>query len=464
MPTPLDMPHTASALLRLPADSMTHPPHAESPDGPAEDAPSLQAPASQTTATHEAELAARRAQEQAERLREIVGELGEDIAGPLTDALERLLDFGETGRLNRAGLRAIRQAVERAREAGMISQQLARLHRGVGLSPERLHLTHMLQNVLAHRARELHSRGIQVVQQLDPVEVVADASLLFALLNTIVDWALRHTHGPVHLQVDRQAWPPHGRLLCRFACVPADAPASGQPPAPLDGLLWRLVDESARALELHAQRRVEGHQAVLEVIFPRTVDPLLDPPRPVAPVASVTAAARAPAPMAAANDTGGVAGAAIGGAIGAAPRADAGADSGDTASGFLSSFNSRPLAGSHVLVVASRRDLRVQVREAIRDMGLVVDFVTSIDDAAEFCRESLPHAIIVESVLKGPKLQQLMHDIRAEVPEFVFIEVEEEGTTFQISSVSPTGWARVGRDALASALPSALVYELTRTM
>lgn len=97
-------------------------------------------------------------------------------------------------------------------------------------------------------------------------------------------------------------------------------------------------------------------------------------------------------------------------------------------------------------------------------MGLVVDFVTSVDECADFCRESLPHAIVVESVLKGPRLQQLMHDIRAEVPEFVFIEVEEEGSAFQISSVSPSGCARVGRDALAASLPSALVYELTRVM
>lgn len=418
------MPHTAPPLLAaapLPDTSAT-------PDA-ANDASQAEA----------ARVAARRAEQQAERLRQTVAQIGQDIAGPLTDALERLLDFGQTGKLDRAGLRAIREAVEQARQAGMISQQLARLTAGVGQAPERLHLTHTLQNVLAHRARELHARGVQVVQQLDPVEVVVDAPLLFALLNAVLDWAVAATQGAVQLRVDRQAWPAHGRLICRFACMPADC-AGGTPLPALDSLLWRLVDESSRALGLLVQRSLDGPQAVLELVFPRTIDPLLD-----APVDAAVAARP-----------------------GAVPPSMTAADNGDAAEeaagGFVSSLNSKPLAGSHVLVVASRRDMRVQIREAIRDMGLVVDFVTSVEECADFCRESLPHAIVVESVLKGPKLDQLMHGIRAEVPEFVFIEVEEEGSAFQISSVSPTGCARVGRDALAASLPSALVYELTRVM
>lgn len=422
------MPHTAPPLLAaapLPDTSAT-------PDA-ANDASQAEA----------ARVAARRAEQQAERLRQTVAQIGQDIAGPLTDALERLLDFGQTGKLDRAGLRAIREAVEQARQAGMISQQLARLTAGVGQAPERLHLTHTLQNVLAHRARELHARGVQIVQQLDPVEVVVDAPLLFALLNAVLDWAMGATQGAVQLRVDRQAWPAHGRLICRFACMPADR-AGGTPPPALDSLLWRLVDESGRALGLVVQRSLDGPHAVLEIVFPRTIDPLLD----AADDAAVAARPGAPA-----------------GAPATVPTLVQAADGSDDApSGFVSSLNSKPLAGSHVLVVASRRDMRVQIREAIRDMGLVVDFVTSVEECADFCRESLPHAIVVESVLKGPKLDQLMHGIRAEVPEFVFIEVEEEGSAFQISSVSPTGCARVGRDALAASLPSALVYELTRVM
>ena len=36
---------------------------------------------------------------------------------------------------------------------------------------------------------------------------------------------------------------------------------------------------------------------------------------------------------------------------------------------------------------------------ALRDMGLIIDFVSSIEEAAAFCREGLPHAIVVEALL-----------------------------------------------------------------
>src|SRR5437773_1226644 len=49
--------------------------------------------------------------------------------------------------------------------------------------------------------------------------------------------------------------------------------------------------------------------------------------------------------------------------------------------GFGLTSNSKPLAGSHVLVVASRREMRVRVRDAIRHMGLVIDLVSSLDEA-----------------------------------------------------------------------------------
>ena len=121
-------------------------------------------------------------------------------------------------------------------------------------------------------------------------------------------------------------------------------------------------------------------------------------------------------------------------------------------------------AGSHILVVAARRDLRLLIRESVKSMGLVVDFVSSVTEATQFCREALPHAIVFESNLRGQRFDHLVAGIRKEVPEFVVIEVLEEGHAFDISTVSATGMARVGREALLQSLPSALVYELSRTM
>ena len=106
--------------------------------------------------------------------------------------------------------------------------------------------------------------------------------------------------------------------------------------------------------------------------------------------------------------------------------------------------------------------MRVRVRDAIRHMGLVIDLVSSVDEAHDFCREGLPHAIIVEGILNGERLRQLRAQICAELPDFPFVEIIEEGSAFAMSGFGGASMGRVGRDALESALPSVLMFELTR--
>lgn len=356
------------------------------------------------------------------RWRELVTQIGQEIASPLTAALERVTTLIATGRIDRAGLRALRDEIEHARNAGMICQQLSRLAGGrVAQSHEKVHLTHTLQSVLAHRAREMQAHGTQVKQVLQPVEVIADAPLLFGLLNALLDWSMSCAHGSIDFTIDTKPWPAYGRLVCRFPYRPldeAERQSIGHPTAELDSLVWRLLEHTAHAIGLTLLRDKDGAHIQLTLEFPRTINPLLESIQPTSA----------------------------------------------SASDFVDSVNSKPLAGSHVLVISSRRDTRVQVREAIKHMGLVVDFVSSVEEAIEFCSDGLPHAIVIESVLKGARFKQLAADIRKEVPEFVFIEIDENGADFQISTVSTSGHARLGRDAIMSALPSALIYELTRAM
>jgi CheY-like chemotaxis protein len=178
---------------------------------------------------------------------------------------------------------------------------------------------------------------------------------------------------------------------------------------------WRLLQQTARAMGLPLDRVIEPGVTTLVLEFPHTVNESM-----------------------------------------------LGASAVEIDEGFATSMNTKPLAGSHVLVVARRRDVRVQVREALRDMGLIVDFVSSIEEAVDFCRDGLPHAIVVESVLCGDRFSELRQDIAAEVPEFVFIEIIEDSQAFEMSGVSPVGMARVGRDVMAQSLPSALLFELAR--
>lgn len=356
------------------------------------------------------------------RFQELLGQAGRELAEPLTAALERVNALMSTGRIDRAGLKLLLAEVDRARQAGIWCQQISRLSSGrARQSHERIHLTNTVQGTLAHRARELQARGLQVVQALTPVEVQADAPMVFSLLNGLVDWWLMCAHGTIEVRLDIKPWPAHGQLDVRLRHRPADLSdglPEGEVPMAVNSLTWHMIDQISRTMGLKVEREVDATSVRLVMEFPHTINPLLAEPEP--------------------------------------------ADDGDR--DFATSVNSKPLAGSHVLVVAARRDLRLLIRESVRSMGLVVDFVSSVTEAVEFCREALPHAIIYESSLSGQRFDNLIASIRREVPEFVMVEVLEEGNVFDISTVSPNGVARVGREAVLTSLPSALVYELARVM
>jgi len=117
-----------------------------------------------------------------------------------------------------------------------------------------------------------------------------------------------------------------------------------------------------------------------------------------------------------------------------------------------------------VLVISARREMRVLIRDALRNMSLIVDFVNSVDEATAFCREGLPHAVVIESIQAGARFENFRDEILAEVPDFVLIEIVEEGAAFEMSGFGGAPTARVGREVLASSLPSALLFELSKSM
>ena len=357
-----------------------------------------------------------------ERWRELVSSVGREIAMPLTAALERIHALIGSGKIDRASLRALREEVEAARRAGMIAQQLARYASGrLRQSHERVPLADTLKTALSYRQRETEARGINLKPLLKPADVIVDASLLFSLFNTLLDWALVHARSQIEFGIDVKTWPARARLTCSFAHRPADELDDGAAaplPAPdLDSLSWHLVDQTASTMGLPLTRSVRDGRIAVTLEFPRTAHDQME-----------------------------------------------GLSTIELDEGFAVSTNSKPLAGSHVLVVASRREMRVRVRDSIRHMGLIIDLVASVEEAAEFCRDGLPHAIVVEGILSGERLRALRTEIGSEVPEFPFIEIIEEGTGFEMSGFSGIGTARVGRDAIESALPSVLMFELSKAL
>jgi hypothetical protein len=354
-------------------------------------------------------------------------QIGVEVAAPLTHALERALELQATGRIDRPGLHALVSQIEQARRASMVGQQIARLAQGgTQQQHETLNLTQALRDVLAQRQGELDARGVLVKQVLKPAEVVVDATLLSALMHTLLDWALRHACSSVDIQLDMKSWPAHARLVCRFDHLPPDqalvspagsrAPASAPQHAPtLDSLAWQLMVQVAHTMQLPLERHDTGGATALTIEFPHTANDSLE-----------------------------------------------GASSFDVSSGFALANESHPLAGSHVLVMTLRRDVRNQIRQAVAHLGLTLDFVTTTEAAREFCQQGMPNAIVYESAIYDAAFDRLRTGIRQQRPELVWIEVTEQGEAFEISSFGGMSMARVGRDAIGTSLPSALMFELAK--
>jgi hypothetical protein len=339
------------------------------------------------------------------RWRSLIAEVGAEIAQPLTAALERINTLTSSGRIDRSGLHALRDEVESARQVGMTAQLIARF-----------------AQVQLPQSREREMLGITLKPMLKPADVLSDPTLTFTLLNTLLDWALLHAISEIGFTIDVKSWAAKVRLTCRFQLA-STAMASGVtgantlPLPQLDTLNWRLLEQTAAAMQLRLVRQVTAGNAAVSLEFELITKSEID-----------------------------------------------GISAFDLDQGADDSVNSKPLAGSHVVVVASRRDVRVRIRDAIRHMGLIVDMVASIEEASDFCRDGLPHAFIIESILQGERFDRFCAEIRAEVPGFPFIDIIEEGKEFSVSDDDHSERARVGQEAIEAALPSVLMFELSKAL
>jgi CheY-like chemotaxis protein len=350
---------------------------------------------------------------------DLVSEFGADVAGPLTAALERIDALTTSGRITRADLRALREEVQQARQAGLLGQQLTILASGrLHHTPERLVLDDMVKGVLGARACEVPARVIALEVATEQAEVMVDATLMFSLLNTLFDWALDHTSGRCEFRTGAGSAAGYVRLEC-VAGPAVDVETSGGGgtgrPRRLNALTWRILEQTAAAMGLVMERHDDGREVRLTLQFARAPTevtiaiPLDEPTRAAGPADPL-----------------------------------------------------RTLAGSQVLVISSRREMRVQIRDALRSMGLIIDFVSSVNEAAQFCDAGVPDAIIIESIQRGERFAKFREELHARVPNVAFIEVVEQGRTFERSGVDGALMGRVGRDAVDAVLPAALMYELSR--
>lgn len=353
---------------------------------------------------------------------EILQQLGAEIAGPLSVALSHVQALVDTGQIDRRGLRQLQHSVEAARRAGMLGQQLSRLASGrLRLSRERLHLAQMLRTALAQRSRETQARGLQIRQRLEPIEVWADGALLYALLNALLDWALECTHTALDLRLSLTPWPAKACLSCSFAPSGTDVVGeSGEAePAPVDSLAWRLVEQTALALGVLPLRHEEGGLIHLSLEFSQLAteapaEPAASPP----PAGPSLSAAPPPVPQ--------------------------------------------PLSGYHLLIVSHDRLLRAEVQDAVRHLGLIIELLSTAEEAREFCLDGPPHALIFDTELRDSGLAPMIAELQQQLPTFCAVELIGGDAPTRLSTATPDGLARIARAHVPEALPGLLTFELTR--
>lgn len=354
---------------------------------------------------------------------DLVAQLGSEVAGTLSAALERVNALATTGRIDGLSLRALRDEIELARRIGIMGQQVSRYASGrVRISSENLDIGALLVEALYQRGPEIEARGLEVRRQLRPAQVLADAALCVSMLQALLDWAFEHARSPIELRVDQTAGLNHARpVRARVSCSYAHASGAeaGQiaPTAPrrLDTMAWRLLAQTAATLGLLLTRSERAGRTTALIEFPSSA---------CEPMEGVSAIE-------------------LGG-------------HGESA------HHQRSLVGSHVLVVAARREVRQLVRDALHATGMLVDFVTSVDEAREFCRGGLPHAVVHEAVLGGRSFEHLRTELLHAAPALAFVQIAEEGQAFEVHRAAGREHVSVGRAFIAESLPAALVYELAR--
>lgn len=349
----------------------------------------------------------------------LLGQLGSEVASALSAALERVNALATTGKIGRKGLRELREYIELGRRIGIMGQQVNRLAAGrVQQNVERVDLTATLREALLQHRRQIESLGFEVHQLLGPAQVMSDPTLMFTLIEALLEWSFEHARSAINLRIDLNGWPVFARLSCGFRFLSdeqVEQSLMSLNGSTLQTMSWRLLQQAARTMELPISLEEDGAQTRAVIEFPRTVN---DP--------SETSALR---------------------------------DRGDAQRQGL---NSKPLAGSHLLVLAARRETRSLVRDAIRHMGLMVDNVTTVEEAREFCSGGMPHAVLHESALGGERFEKLRAELLADMPQLAFIELTEDGQGMETRKVGNRQFTCVSRNAIIESLPAALIFELSR--
>ncbi|KRC10387.1 hypothetical protein ASE11_20415 [Hydrogenophaga sp. Root209] len=314
-------------------------------------------------------------------------------------------------RITRLEHRALSIPTERLKVAGISAQQINRFYGGrIRQSHEKVDMAQLVEGVLQERKNELSVLGIELRRKLKSVEVLVDPTVAYAFVNAVLDWGLPFG-SRIDVRMDLNAWPRHARLQVRVS-------NDGLPPsstAMLDSLSWvliRQIAQTAGGIEIARETTDDGVN--FTAMFTRTVQ-------------------------------------AVDG-ISAVELSD------DHSSMFKS------LSGIYVLTISPALQIRADVRDALREIGVLSDSVVDFEQAREAIRSRMPNLIVVDAGIKGDAFDLFRRELLREVFEFPFIEISPDDSSFDMSGFGELSMAKVGRGNIREALGTAVMFELAKMM
>lgn len=329
-------------------------------------------------------------------------------ASALQNTIDLLLS---KGRISKMEHRALSIPVDRIKLSGISAQQINRFYGGrIRQSHEKVGMAELVEGVLQERKKDFTILGIELRRKLKPVEVLVDPTVAHTFVNAVLDWGLPFGNR-IDVRMDLNAWPRHARLQLRVS-------NDGVPPsshATADSLSWMLVRQialTAGGIEIDRQLTDEGVN--FTALFSRTV------------------------------------------------QAVDGISAVDLTDDHSSMFKS--LSGVYVLTISPTLQIRADVRDALREIGITSDSVVDFQQARDAITSRMPNLIVVDAEIKDAGFDLFRRELLREVLEFPFVEISPDDSSFDMSGFGEFSMAKVGRGNVREALGTAVMFELAKMM
>lgn len=343
---------------------------------------------------------------------ELVSALADQFTESVSALQTQIDQLLAKGRISKMEHRALNIPAERVKLAGVSAQQIHRFYSGrIRQSHEKVNLAELVEGVLQERKQELGILGIALRRKLKPVEVLIDPTVAHTFANAVLDWGIPFGNR-IDVRLDLNNWPQHARLQMRVA-------NDGAPPSSStssDSLSWMLIQQIAVAAGgIEVDRDITADGVNFTAMFSRTVVQAVD-----------------------------------------------GISTVDLSDEHSSMFKS--LSGTYVLTISPSLQIRADVRDALREIGISSDSVVDFQQARDAIKARMPNLIVVDSELKGDEFDGFRDDLLREVFEFPFVEISPDDSSFDMSGFGEFSMAKVGRGNIREALGTAVMFELAKMM